>query len=334
MLIKSAHLFNLLLSFAYSFIRTFTKTTVTRTVIDADGNIVHKEDNVQSQESSSGSDTSPTLDDVVYKEYPHLSKPIAIDNDQFEKTSTHYTVQKYYHTSNQPFEMISSLRAHYVQPLYENHEFEEGIKDQNEVYLDNMKKSNDVNANVSFNSRMQQNAGSDIFKNSPKHFQNNLAFQVGKFEDDVESGLELMSSELMSTPRMPGSTIESGLPESLDLDTDKTIEGEFQSLDFITDLEMDSPKLAKDKELEAARTEVNLLMSTVTQAALEIRSDVKEMLPDLTPTPDSKTPLSEFKQFLESQESEKNKQESEVKEWVKPLLAGKCLQERKFWGAF
>merc|ERR1719239_1679281 len=178
---------------------------------------------------------------------------------------------------------------------------------------------------------MQQNAGSDIFKNSPKHFQNNLAFQVGKFEDDVESGLELMSSELMSTPRMPGSTIESGLPESLDLDTDKTIEGEFQSLDFITDLEMDSPKLAKDKELEAARTEVNLLMSTVTQAALEIRSDVKEMLPDLTPTPDSKTPLSEFKQFLESQESEKNKQESEVKEWVKPLLAGKCLQERKFW---
>ena len=137
-----------------------------------------------------------------------------------------------------------------------------------------------------------------------------------------------MSSEPTSTPRMCDTTTsESGLPESIE--SDRTIEGDFQSLDYVTEIEMDSQNVACKQPLESAQSEVDRLMSTVTQAGLDIKRDIKELLPDLTPTPESKTPFSEFKQFLEGQKYEKKPLQPDVKDMMKEMREDESKRGRK-----
>jgi len=196
--------------------------------------------------------------------------------------------------------------------------------------LDNVSKGNDANANYETDLATRSSNEQNILKDSLQYFPGNIAFKIGRLEDDAESGFEVMSSEHASTPRMfDTTTSESGLPESIE--SDRTIEGDFQSLDYVTEIEMDSHNVVNKQPLESAQIEVDRLLSTVTQAGLDIKRDIKELLPDLTPTPDSNTPLSEFKQFLESQKSEKQSSQPDVKDMMKEMMAGSCLNKKEFW---
>eukprot|EP00090_Calanus_glacialis_P004152 TRINITY_DN1306_c0_g1_i7.p1 TRINITY_DN1306_c0_g1~~TRINITY_DN1306_c0_g1_i7.p1 ORF type:complete len:2919 (-),score=679.49 TRINITY_DN1306_c0_g1_i7:1730-9988(-) len=73
------------------------------------------------KEFSSESDKSPTFEDIVYSEYPHLTKPMDQSCDILSSnvaTSSH-SVQ-YFHSSSEPFQNITSLRAHFVQAFDED----------------------------------------------------------------------------------------------------------------------------------------------------------------------------------------------------------------------
>jgi len=67
------------------------------------------------KEISSESEKSPTIEDIVYSEYPHLTKPM---DQLFDSVSSHFATSshavRYFHSSNEPFQNITSLRAHFV----------------------------------------------------------------------------------------------------------------------------------------------------------------------------------------------------------------------------
>ena len=220
-----------------SFTRISQTSTVTKTILDAEGNVVEQVTTTYNKDpSSSESDTSPTLEDVVYKEYPHLSKHYG-DQSNIQELTKQFTTQQFYHSTNIPFENITSLRAHFVQPLYSDMEefSSEQLKSKVNV-SDDRNNNSDSGVDGNWNGAARQAQEKDEFKGSPKHFPSNLAFQIGKFEDDIESGLELLSSNATLTPKMRD-TFESGIPESIG--TDRTLD--CQSLDYIHDLELDSP---------------------------------------------------------------------------------------------
>ena len=222
------------------------RSTVTKTILDGDGNVIEQVTTSYKDPSSSESDTSPTLEDVIYKEYPHLSKPFE-EETTMEQMSRFYTIQKYYHCSNQPFENISSLRAHFVQPFYAEDDEVRGNSETTGISMpNNCGNNNDTDSNSGKEKGSRANSEKDEFKDSPIHFPSNLAFQIGKFDDDIESGLELLSSNATFTPRIRDNTLESGLPESVDFGTDKTLD--CQSLEYVQELELDCPNFEnKDK---------------------------------------------------------------------------------------
>eukprot|EP00092_Neocalanus_flemingeri_P079432 GFUD01098953.1.p1 GENE.GFUD01098953.1~~GFUD01098953.1.p1 ORF type:complete len:2477 (-),score=634.93 GFUD01098953.1:598-7686(-) len=141
------------------------QTTVTNVVMDGQGNVINetvqnmnvgdpeeyaksiqrsfvsspessKSSFVIRKEFSSESEKSPTFEDVVYSEYPHLTRPM---DQSFDSLSSNVTTSshsaRYFHSSNEPFQNITSLRAHFVQafdrdvPDTENTESETGLKD-------------------------------------------------------------------------------------------------------------------------------------------------------------------------------------------------------------
>jgi hypothetical protein len=317
---------------------------------------------------------SPTLDDVIYKEYPHLSKPINYDVHVTTNEGTEIIqcaggnhVTQYWHTSNQPFQEITSLRAHFVQ----------SFDDPNSNILDGGNQQQGVRV---FSS--QSAAGSSAFfarryggytDKDSQEYNNTLDrdTQPDSWTDnecshvqclDQESGCEILSSDFRSLTDTSDigayndlMSKESGVDESTcDDKSERTLEGDHLSFDSTFSDEMhESPlKRRKDKltilaKNVIAETQVEVLMSTVSQVAKDIKDEVKEMKPDLTPTPDSKelpTPLMELKQYMESTDQQylaHSKQliieeqdfpddfSSNVTKWVRPVIDAKCLDNLK-----
>merc|ERR1719419_1415967 len=118
-------------------------TIKTLKILDKDGNIVEERQTQESSESPNSfsdstqtvqkssavipqttptsyiitkelsSDLSPTSEDILFSEYPHLTKPMDLSNISSNISKTSHSV-KYFHSSNEPFQNITSLRAHFV----------------------------------------------------------------------------------------------------------------------------------------------------------------------------------------------------------------------------
>ena len=262
--------------------------------VDNQGNIVQARDVIFQHKFSPENETSPTFDDVIYNEYPHLSKPTL--NQSLEKTEI---VNKYGHTSQQPFENISSFRAHFVQSFCDVNNFAEKNKTKDQISVDNSKVEDYFNANSEVVDKfVLGNQDQDIFKLSQQNFP---TFGLGKFEDDLESGLGMLS------------------PDTTTLRTLDTNEGGLQSLDFVGDLEV----LEKDASCsaESYTSELDCFIYGSEKEMAEICS--KTLIDDGEIFPESKT--------VSSSEYQSSLLINSVAEWMQPLISCNCLQSKNFW---
>ena len=262
--------------------------------VDNQGNIVQARDVIFQHKFSPENETSPTFDDVIYNEYPHLSKPTL--NQSLEKTEI---VNKYWHTSQQPFENISSFRAHFVQSFCDENNFAEKNKTKDQISVDNTKVEDYLNANSEVVDKfVLGNQDQDIFKLSQQHFP---TFGLGKFEDDLESGLGMLS------------------PDTTTLRTLDTNEGGLQSLDFVGDLEV----LEKDASCsaESYTSELDRFIYGSEKEIAEIYSE--NLIDDGEIFPESKT--------VSSSEYQSSLLINSVAEWMQPLISCNCLQSKNFW---
>ncbi|XP_023322574.1 uncharacterized protein LOC111696970 isoform X12 [Eurytemora carolleeae] len=262
--------------------------------VDNQGNIVQARDVIFQHKFSPENETSPTFDDVIYNEYPHLFKPTL--NQSLEKTEI---VNKYWHTSQQPFENISSFRAHFVQSFCDENNFAEKNKTKDQISVDNSKVEDYFNANSEVVDKfVLGNQDQDIFKLSQQHFP---TFGLGKFEDDLESGLGMLS------------------PDTTTLRTLDTNEGGLQSLDFVGDLEV----LEKDApcSAESYTSQLDCFIYGSEKEIAEIYSE--NLIDDGEIFPESKA--------VSSSEYQSSLLINSVAEWMKPLISCNCLQSKNFW---
>ena len=263
--------------------------------VDNQGNVFQARDVVFQHKFSPESETSPTFDDVIYNEYPHLSKPTL--NQSSEKTEI---VNKYWHTTQQPFENISSFRAHFVQSFCDENKFAEKNKTKDQISVDNSKIEDYFNANSKVVDKVvSENQDQDIFRLSQQHFP--TTFGLGKFEDDLESGLGMLS------------------PDTTTLRTLDTNEGGLQSLDFVGDLEV----LEKDASCsaESYTSELDCFISGSEKEIAENYSD--NLIHDGEIFPELKT--------VSSSEYQSSLLINSVAEWMQPLISCNCLQSKNFW---
>ena len=218
-------------------------------------------------------------------------------------------LNKCWHTSSQPFENISSMRAHFVQSFSNDCKMtEEDLSCDEKIILDYSKNEDILNANSGKNISpvFSGNHDLDIFKSSPKHFPTNLAFSLGKFEDDEESGLGILSPDT-TTQRTFEYTNESCLTE---FDSEKTIEGGLHSLDYTADVELLEIDLPHSVE-----TKVVCLLTHTPEVVCEIQTDAKNVIVGNTTSSQSSLPS------------------NLVAAWMQPLMSTHCLHNKDFWNS-
>jgi len=134
---------------------------------------------------SSESDKSPTMDDIVYSEYPHLTTPMDQTFDALSSTfaaSSHSV--RYFHSSSEPFQNITSLRAHFVQafdedvPDVKSTEYDPAVKD---VKFDDSFSSYSGNSNYNINSSVSH---------STQLFSSTHSFSGSEFSSNKSTALE------------------------------------------------------------------------------------------------------------------------------------------------
>merc|ERR1712106_1143318 len=161
---------------------TSALTKVTKVIMDEQGNVVNEtvesinvgdpEEYAQSlrrsgsakssfvikKEFSSESDKSPTFEDIVYSEYPHLTKPM---DQSFDSLSSNFATTsnsvRYFHSSNEPFQNITSLRAHFVQA------FDQDVPDTKNTETD---PSNNLFGNSNFSMTRSGSESTHVFSST------------------------------------------------------------------------------------------------------------------------------------------------------------------------
>merc|ERR1712142_965895 len=126
------------------------------------------------KEYSNDSEKSPTIEDITYSEYPHLTTPMSPSLDILSSnfTTKSHSV-RYFHSSSEPFQNITSLRAHFVQafdedvPDAKSTEYDSGVKDVKfDDTFSNYSESSSFNINRSVSQSTQLFSSTHSFSGS------------------------------------------------------------------------------------------------------------------------------------------------------------------------
>ena len=230
-------------------------------------------------ESLDMKDGSPTGSDIVSSEqYPHLTRPSEEPEDEEIPTQ---------------FENITSFRAHFVQPMYSSTEgdLKSTLDAINQDVKPDLKQEDYSNDGKSSQKSLTADKSADA---SPRHTISTTSTKV-KLDSDAESGLEILSSADMvssTTRELESVTLESGVLDCASM-SDKTLEGGFASMDFVTDIDDDSKDMTT-KSIESM--DITFVEDKQSSSVDEVKT-VKE----------------------------------DNKELIQPVLLAKCLQEKVFW---
>merc|ERR1712013_252875 len=156
------------------------------------------------KEFSSESEKSPTFEDITYSEYPHLTTPM---DPSFDVLSSPFVTQshsvRYFHSSSEPFQNITSLRAHFVHafdedvPDAKSTEYDLGVKDVKfDDTFSNYSESSSYNINRSVSRSTQLFSSTHSFSGSEFSSNKSTCMEVtGKLPDIDSSAMYMLASE-------------------------------------------------------------------------------------------------------------------------------------------
>ena len=156
------------------------------------------------KEFSSESEKSPTFEDITYSEYPHLTTPM---DPSFDVLSSPFATQshsvRYFHSSSEPFQNITSLRAHFVHafdedvPDAKSTEYDLGAKDVKfDDTFSNYSESSSYNINRSVSRSTQLFSSTHSFSGSEFSSNKSTCMEVtGKLPDIDSSAMYMLASE-------------------------------------------------------------------------------------------------------------------------------------------